>query len=109
MDRQSYISLNFGWAIGLFRTVYFIQAADLLFPPGLALAVWTSAGISGGHVNPAVGPKTVSAMLHYLNNYSDHSRFGHLEGVSLEESTRYVLHNSLLTHPSTPNRRPRSP
>ena len=102
------MSLNFGWAIGLFRTVCFIQAADLLFP-GLALAVWTSAGISGGHVNPAVGPKTVSTMLHYLNNYSDHSRFGHLEGVSLEESTRYVLHNSLLTHPSTPNHRPRSP
>ncbi|CAA7268800.1 unnamed protein product [Cyclocybe aegerita] len=34
--KGEYLSLNFGWAIGL------------------ALAVWVSAGISGGHVNPAV-------------------------------------------------------
>ncbi|PPR07832.1 hypothetical protein CVT24_003109 [Panaeolus cyanescens] len=34
--KGEYLSLNFGWAIGL------------------ALAVWVSAGVSGGHVNPAI-------------------------------------------------------
>ncbi|KIM41552.1 hypothetical protein M413DRAFT_411376 [Hebeloma cylindrosporum] len=34
--KGEYISTNYGWAIGL------------------AMAVWTSAGISGGHVNPAI-------------------------------------------------------
>jgi aquaglyceroporin related protein len=34
--KGDYLSLSFGWAIGL------------------ALAVWISAGISGGHVNPAI-------------------------------------------------------
>jgi glycerol uptake facilitator-like aquaporin len=33
---QNFLSVNFGWAIGL------------------ALGVWVSGGISGGHINPAV-------------------------------------------------------
>ncbi|KAJ7099682.1 putative aquaporin 4 [Mycena epipterygia] len=35
-QKGSYLSINFGWAIGT------------------ALGVWVSAGISGGHINPAV-------------------------------------------------------
>lgn len=33
---KDYLSLNFGWAVGV------------------AMGVWVSGGISGGHINPAV-------------------------------------------------------
>ena len=45
---KDFLSINFGWALGL------------------ALGVWVSGGISGGHVNPAVSLFIISVESFYL-------------------------------------------
>lgn len=52
---QEFLSANLGWAIGEISSYApHKPSAHPRFFTGLALGVWITLGISGGHVNPAV-------------------------------------------------------
>ena len=69
---KDFLSVNFGWAIGL------------------ALGVWVSGGISGGHINPAVSLFNFFHRI-ILSNFSvDYSGNGDLARFPLEKGAWYV-------------------
>ncbi|KAJ2917677.1 hypothetical protein MD484_g2734, partial [Candolleomyces efflorescens] len=49
--RGDFFSINFGWAIG---SSFIIILSDAYGLQGIAMGVWVSGGISGGHINPAI-------------------------------------------------------
>ncbi|KAF5339642.1 hypothetical protein D9758_015589 [Tetrapyrgos nigripes] len=50
--KGEYLSISFGWAVGEYYL--FLSATLLKASLGVAMGLWVSVGISGGHLNPAV-------------------------------------------------------
>ena len=65
---------------------------------GLAMAVWTSAGISGGHVNPAVSciVHEPISFRHNIHTFEDNVGDGDMARFPLEKGPWYECSTKLL-------------
>ena len=80
---QDYLSLNFAWAVGV------------------AMGVWVSGGISGGHINPAVGGRQTDVKVSSSHpEPKGHIGFCDLPGLPVEESscTDFASGFGVITH-----------